>query len=197
MFIHTVSTYTFLSWLSGIAMKEKASILNENDIERILKRISHEIIERNKGSKNLVFIGIQKRGVPLAERIAKNIEELEKNDLKIGRLDITFYRDDVGSKIKPVIEITDIPFEIDDKDIILVDDVLFTGRTIRASLDAIIDFGRPKTIQLVVLVDRGHRELPIRADYVGKNIPTSRDEFVEVRLKEIDRVDMVKICEKE
>jgi len=179
------------------AMKEKASILNENDIERILKRISHEIIERNKGSKNLVFIGIQKRGVPLAERIAKNIEELEKNDLKIGRLDITFYRDDVASKIKPVIEITDIPFEIDDKDIILVDDVLFTGRTIRASLDAIIDFGRPKTIQLVVLVDRGHRELPIRADYVGKNIPTARDEFVEVKLKEIDRVDMVTICEAE
>ena len=183
--------------IHGIAMKEKASILNENDIERILKRISHEIIERNKGSKNLVFIGIQKRGVPLAVRIAKNIEELEKNDLKIGRLDITFYRDDVGSKIKPAIEITDIPFEIDDKDIILVDDVLFTGRTIRASLDAIIDFGRPKTIQLVVLVDRGHRELPIRADYVGKNIPTARDEFVEVRLKEMDGIDRVTICQAE
>jgi pyrimidine operon attenuation protein / uracil phosphoribosyltransferase len=180
-----------------IAMKEKALILNENDIERILKRISHEIIERNKGSKNLVFIGIQKRGVPLAGRIAKNIEELEKSDLKIGKLDITFYRDDVGSKIKPAVEITDIPFEIDDKDIILVDDVLFTGRTIRASLDAIIDFGRPKTIQLVVLVDRGHRELPIRADYVGKNIPTASDEFVEVRLKEIDRDDMVTICQSE
>jgi pyrimidine operon attenuation protein / uracil phosphoribosyltransferase len=178
-------------------MKEKASILNDNDIERILKRISHEIIERNKGSQNLVFIGIQKRGVPLAERIAKNIGELEKNDFKIGRLDITFYRDDVGSKIKPVIEITDIPFEIDGKDIMLVDDVLFTGRTIRASLDAIIDFGRPKTIQLVVLVDRGHRELPIRADYVGKNIPTARDEFVEVRLKEIDGIDMVTICQEE
>ncbi len=178
-------------------MKEKALILNDNDIERILKRISHEIIERNKGSENLVFIGIQKRGVPLAERIAKNIEELEKNGLKIGKLDITFYRDDVGSKIKPVIDITDIPFEIDDKDIILVDDVLFTGRTIRASLDAIIDFGRPKTIQLVVLVDRGHRELPIRADYVGKNIPTSRDEFVEVKLKEIDKIDMVTICQSE
>lgn len=178
-------------------MKEKSLILNDNDIERILKRISHEIIERNKGSENLVFIGIQKRGVPLAERIAKNIEDLEKNDLKIGKLDITFYRDDVGSKIKPVIEITDIPFEIYDKDIILVDDVLFTGRTIRASLDAIIDFGRPKTIQLVVLVDRGHRELPIRADYVGKNIPTSRDEFVEVKLKEIDEIDMVTICKSE
>ena len=174
-------------------MKEKALILNENDIERILKRISHEIIERNKGSKNLVFIGIQKRGVPLAARLARNIKELEKNDLKIGSLDITLYRDDVGIKIKPVIEITDIPFEIDGKDIILVDDVLFTGRTIRASLDAIIDFGRPKTIQLVVLLDRGHRELPIRADYVGKNIPTSIDEFVEVRLKESDGVDMVTI----
>ena len=176
-------------------MKEKALLLNENDIERILKRISHEIIERNKGSENLVFIGIQKRGVPVAERIAKNIEKLEKNDLKVGKLDITFYRDDVASKLKPVIEITDIPFKIDDKDIILVDDVLYTGRTIRASLDAIIDFGRPKTIQLVVLVDRGHRELPIRADYVGKNIPTARNESVEVKLKETDGVDMVMIWE--
>src|SRR4030042_4461120 len=189
--------FIFLIMISRIAMKEKAFILNENDIERILKRISHEIIERNKGSKNLVFIGIQKRGVPLAERIAKNIEELEKNDLKIGRLDITFYRDDIGSKIKPLVEITDIPFKIDDKDIILVDDVLFTGRTIRASLDAIIDFGRPKTIQLVVLVDRGHRELPIRADYVGKNIPTARNESVEVKLKEINGIDMVTICQSE
>ncbi len=177
-------------------MKEKALILNDSDIERILKRISHEILERNKGSKNLVFIGIQKRGVPLAERIAKNISELEKNEIKIGKLDITFYRDDIGKKIKSEVQITDIPFEIDDKDIVLVDDVLFTGRTIRASLDAIIDFGRPKTIQLVVLVDRGHRELPIRADYAGKNIPTSLNEFVEVKLKETDGTDKVTIYER-
>ena len=177
-------------------MKEKALILNDSDIERILKRISHEILEKNKGSKNLVFIGIQKRGVPLAERIAKNIEELENSEIKIGKLDITFYRDDIGKKIKPEVQITDIPFEIDDKDIVLVDDVLFTGRTIRASLDAIIDFGRPKTIQLVVLVDRGHRELPIRADYVGKNIPTSLNEFVEVKLNETDGTDKVTIYER-
>ncbi len=177
-------------------MKEKALILNDSDIERILKRISHEILEKNKGSKNIVFIGIQKRGVPLAERIAKNIFELEKNEIKIGKLDITFYRDDIGKKIKPEVQITDIPFEIDDKNIILVDDVLFTGRTIRASLDAIIDFGRPKTIQLVVLVDRGHRELPVRADYVGKNIPTSLNEFVEVKLSETDGTDKVTIYER-
>jgi pyrimidine operon attenuation protein/uracil phosphoribosyltransferase len=177
-------------------LKEKALILNEIDIDRVLKRISHEILERNKGSKNLVFIGIQKRGVPLAKRISKSIDDLEKSNIKVGKLDITFYRDDIGKKIKPEVEITDIPFEIVDKDIILVDDVLYTGRTIRASLDAIIDFGRPKSIQLVVLIDRGHRELPIRADYVGKNIPTSEDEFVDVKLKEVDSIDRVTICEK-
>lgn len=176
-------------------MREKALILNENDIARIIKRISHEILERNKGCENLVFIGIQKRGVPLARRIAKNIEELEDIRLQVGKLDITFYRDDVGQRIKPDIQITDIPFDIKDRDVILVDDVLFTGRTIRAALDAIIDFGRPKSIQLVVLIDRGHRELPIRADYVGKNLPTSLSEFVEVKLKEIDGVDRVAICE--
>ncbi|MBC7333481.1 MAG: bifunctional pyr operon transcriptional regulator/uracil phosphoribosyltransferase PyrR [Actinobacteria bacterium] len=176
-------------------MREKALILNENDIARIIKRISHEILERNKGCENLVFIGIQKRGVPLARRIAKNIEELEDIRLEVGKLDITFYRDDVGQRIKPDIQITDIPFDIKDRDVILVDDVLFTGRTIRAALDAIIDFGRPKSIQLVVLIDRGHRELPIRADYVGKNLPTSLSEFVEVKLKEIDGVDRVAICE--
>jgi pyrimidine operon attenuation protein / uracil phosphoribosyltransferase len=176
-------------------MKEKSLILSESDIERILKRISHEIIERNKGSQNLVFIGIQKRGVPLAERIAKNIALLEDNEINIGKLDITFYRDDISKKILPQIQMTDIPFKIDERDIILIDDVLFTGRTIRAALDAIIDFGRPKTIQLVVLIDRGHRELPIRADYVGKNIPTSANEFVEVKLQETDKEDKVTLCE--
>jgi pyrimidine operon attenuation protein / uracil phosphoribosyltransferase len=176
-------------------MKEKSLILNEGDIERILKRISHEIIERNKGSQNLVFIGIQKRGVPLAERIAKNITLLEESEISIGKLDITFYRDDISKKILPQIQMTDIPFKIDEKDIILIDDVLYTGRTIRAALDAIIDFGRPKTIQLVVLIDRGHRELPIRADYVGKNIPTSVNEFVEVKLRETDKEDNVTLCE--
>ncbi|OQA22042.1 MAG: Bifunctional protein PyrR [Actinobacteria bacterium ADurb.Bin346] len=174
-------------------MKEKALILNEADIDRILKRIAHEILEKNKGSKNLVFIGIRKRGVPLAERIAKNIRELEGTDIDTGKLDITFYRDDVAKRVTPDVEITDIPFAIDGKDVILVDDVLFTGRTIRASLDAITDFGRPRTIQLVVLIDRGHRELPIRADYVGKNIPTSLNESIEVSLIETDDKDSVKI----
>ncbi|MBM3710588.1 MAG: bifunctional pyr operon transcriptional regulator/uracil phosphoribosyltransferase PyrR [Actinobacteria bacterium] len=178
-------------------MKEKALILNDIDIDRILKRISHEIIEQNKGSNNLVFIGIQKRGIPLAGRIAKNISELENIKLEVGKLDITFYRDDLLKRVKPKVEITDIPFNIDDKDVVLVDDVLFTGRTIRASLDALIDMGRPKTIQLVVLIDRGHRELPIKADYVGKNIPTSLNEFIEVNLAEIDGKDSVKICEKD
>ncbi|MBM3707506.1 MAG: bifunctional pyr operon transcriptional regulator/uracil phosphoribosyltransferase PyrR [Actinobacteria bacterium] len=178
-------------------MKEKALILNDIDIDRILKRISHEIIERNKGSNNLVFIGIQKRGIPLALRIAKNISELENIKLEVGKLDITFYRDDLLKRVKPKVEITDIPFNIDDKDVVLVDDVLFTGRTIRASLDALIDMGRPKTIQLVVLIDRGHRELPIKADYVGKNIPTSLNEFIEVNLVEIDGKDSVTICEKD
>jgi pyrimidine operon attenuation protein/uracil phosphoribosyltransferase len=176
-------------------MKEKALILNESDIDRILKRISHEILERNKGAKNLVFVGIQKRGVPLARRIANNIKELEGTEMFAGKLDISFYRDDVAKRVKPNVEITDIPFVIDGKDVILVDDVLFTGRTIRASLDALTDFGRPRTIQLVVLIDRGHRELPIRADYVGKNMPTSLNERIEVSLKETDGKDSVTIYE--
>jgi pyrimidine operon attenuation protein/uracil phosphoribosyltransferase len=178
-------------------MKEKALILNEIDIERVLKRISHEILEKNKGSKNLVFIGIQKRGVPLASRIARNIEEIEGFISVIGKLDITFYRDDIAKKINPEVETTDLPFDVDDMDVILVDDVLFTGRTVRAALDAIIDFGRPRTIQLVVLIDRGHRQLPIRADYVGKNIPTALNETILVQLEETDGKDRVTICESE
>lgn len=175
-------------------MREKTTVLNSEDIERIIKRISHEIIERNKGSENIIFIGIQKRGVPLAKRIKENIESLFNSEIKLGKLDISFYRDDVSEKIKPDVDITDMLFEIKGKDIILVDDVLFTGRTIRSALDAIMDFGRPKSIQLVVLIDRGHRELPIRADYVGKNIPTSLNEFVEVKLSEVDNEDKVSIC---
>jgi pyrimidine operon attenuation protein/uracil phosphoribosyltransferase len=177
-------------------MMQKAFILNDADIERILKRISHEILERNRGSKNLCFIGIQKRGVPLAQRIAKNIRALEGVESEVGKLDITFYRDDYAKRVKPKVGVTDISFGIDERDIILVDDVLFTGRTIRAALDALIDFGRPKTIQLVVLIDRGHRELPIRADYVGKNIPTSLSESIEVSLTETDgQEDSVSILE--
>ncbi len=177
-----------------MSIREKALVMGPEDIVRVLKRISHEILERNKGCSNLVFIGIQKRGIPLAKRIVDNIKTLEHEGVPIGKLDITFYRDDVGDNIKSDIQITDIPFDIKDKDIILVDDVLFTGRTIRAALDAIIDMGRPRTIQLVVLIDRGHRELPIRADYVGKNIPTSLDEFIDVKVRETDGSDRVTIC---
>ncbi len=178
-------------------MIEKAQILSENDIDRVIKRISHEILERNKGPESLVFIGLQKRGVPLAKRIAENIEKFEGTEVKTGKLDITFYRDDIGQNIKPTAQITDISFDIEGKNVILVDDVLYTGRTVRAALDAIIDFGRPRSIQLVVLIDRGHRELPIRADYVGKNLPTSVNESVEVRFKETDGVDSVTLAEKE
>ncbi len=178
-------------------MQEKAQILSENDIDRVIKRISHEILERNRGSESLVFIGLQKRGVPLAKRIAENIKNFEGTKIETGKLDITFYRDDIGKNIKPIAQITDISFDIEGKNVILVDDVLYTGRTVRAALDAIIDFGRPKSIQLVVLIDRGHRELPIRADYVGKNLPTSHNESVEVKLKETDGEDSVTLVEGE
>ena len=178
-------------------MKEKAQILSEIDIDRVIKRISHEILERNRGSESLVFIGLQKRGVPLAKRIAENIKKFEGTEIKTGKLDITFYRDDIGKNIKPTAQITDISFDIEGKNVILVDDVLYTGRTVRAALDAIIDFGRPRSIQLVVLVDRGHRELPIRADYVGKNLPTSQNESVDVKLKETDGEDSVTLAEGE
>ena len=143
----------------------------------------------------MVFIGIKKRGVHLAARIAKNIYELEGYDNEIGKLDITFYRDDIAKKINPQVEKTDLPFDVDDRDVVLVDDVLFTGRTVRAALDAIIGFGRPSSIQLVVLIDRGHRQLPIRADYVGKNIPTALNETILVQLAETDGKDRVTICE--
>ncbi len=182
--------------MRGSLMAEKANILNSSDLDRVIKRISHEILEKNRGSENLVIIGLQKKGVPLGRRIARNIEALEKRKIGFGKLDISFYRDDFGRKIKSDIEKTEIDFDVTDKNVILVDDVLFTGRTIRAALDAIIDLGRPRSIQLVVLIDRGHRELPIRADYVGKNLPTSRNEMVEVRLDETDGRDSVILVEK-
>ncbi|TET49890.1 MAG: bifunctional pyr operon transcriptional regulator/uracil phosphoribosyltransferase PyrR [Actinomycetota bacterium] len=178
-------------------MIEKAVILSPADVDRVIKRISHEILERNKGSGNLAIIGLRKRGVPLARRIGEKIEALEGRKVPFGMLDISLYRDDFGQKIKSEIGRTEIDFDVADKNVILVDDVLFTGRTIRAALDAIIDLGRPKSIQLVVLIDRGHRELPIRADYVGKNLPTSRNEMVEVKLKETDGEDGVILVEKD
>ena len=167
-------------------------ILDDQDIRRAIVRIAHEIVERNHGSDGLVFIGIHTRGVPLAKRIVAAISEFESTSPSVGALDITLHRDDITSRDEnPTLRYTDIPADFEEKRIILVDDVLFTGRTIRAAMDTLIDFGRPKSIQLVVLIDRGHRELPIRADYVGKNLPTATHEDVAVRLKEIDGVDEV------
>ncbi len=169
-------------------------VMTSEDIRRTLARITHEIIERNKSLDHLLLVGMHTRGVPLALRIAANIRNFEGVEVPVGTLDISFYRDDLASlDIKPVLHHTDIPTSVDDKSIVLVDDVLYTGRSIRAAMDAIIDLGRPKSIQLAVLIDRGHRELPIRADYVGKNLPSSRDEEIEVRLKEIDGTDEVVI----
>jgi pyrimidine operon attenuation protein/uracil phosphoribosyltransferase len=178
-----------------IAM-EKAKIMDESSIMRAITRIAHEIIEKNKGIENLALIGIQRRGVPLAQRIAKKIAEVEGKEVPVGILDITFYRDDLSLMAEhPVLNGTEIDFVINDKLIVLVDDVLYTGRTVRAAIDALMDIGRPEAIQLAILIDRGHRELPIRADYVGKNVPTSRKEEVQVKMKEIDDTDAVVICD--
>jgi pyrimidine operon attenuation protein/uracil phosphoribosyltransferase len=167
------------------------NILDSHDITRVIRRMAHEIIEKNKGTGNLCLVGIQKGGVTLANRLASQIDLIENANIEVGTLDISFYRDDVNTKIEqPVVERTEIPCNIDDKAVVLVDDVLFTGRSIRAAMDALIDFGRPANIQLAVLIDRGHRELPIRADYAGKNIPTSFDERIEVTLEENGGNDM-------
>jgi len=170
-----------------------ADILNSDEIFRVLTRISHEILERNKGAKELVLVGIQTGGVYLAQRLAHRIGKIEGTPPpQTGALDITLYRDDLAArKAYPKLKKTDIPFDMNDCKVILVDDVLFTGRTIRAAMDSLIDLGRPKEIQLAVLIDRGHRELPIRADYVGKNLPTAFDEKVEVRLEEAGEADRV------
>lgn len=160
-------------------------ILNSEEIDRVISRIAYEIIEKNKGTKDLCLIGIQRGGVELARRIAEKIENFEKARVPLGTLDISLYRDDLSiRKEAPQVRKTDIPFDITDKKVVLVDDVLYTGRSIRAALDALMDVGRPAEIQLAVLIDRGHRELPIYAQYVGRTVPTSRDETVEVRLKE-------------
>jgi pyrimidine operon attenuation protein/uracil phosphoribosyltransferase len=172
-------------------------LMNKNDIDRALTRIAHEIIEKNKGTEKLCLVGIQRGGVHLAKRLASKIKLIEKKDIPVGSLDIAFYRDDLNiRKEQPIVRRTEVPFEVTDLKIILVDDVLFTGRSIRAALDALMDLGRPAIIQLVVLIDRGHRELPIKSDYVGKNIPTSLSETVEVNLVEEgveDRVILKKL----
>ncbi|MFH1846100.1 MAG: bifunctional pyr operon transcriptional regulator/uracil phosphoribosyltransferase PyrR [Candidatus Omnitrophota bacterium] len=175
-------------------MKEriKAQALDSEGIKRILQRISHEILEKNQGVENLAVIGIRSRGAFLAKRIAENLKKIEKKQVPVGAMDITLYRDDLTEIAEqPVLRSTEIEFDITGKRIILVDDVLFTGRTVRCALDELIDFGRPANIQLAVLIDRGHRELPIRPDFVGKNIPTSKKESVEVRLKETDDTEEV------
>jgi pyrimidine operon attenuation protein/uracil phosphoribosyltransferase len=174
-------------------MPEKI-IMTSGDIRRTLARIAHEVIERNKSTEHLILVGMHTRGVPLARRLANNIEDFEQSKIPIGTLDISPYRDDLSSlELRPVVQRTDIPENTDGKSIVLVDDVLYTGRSIRAAMDALIDLGRPQSIQLAVLVDRGHREMPIRADYVGKNIPSARHEDIQVRLVETDGVDEVVI----
>jgi pyrimidine operon attenuation protein / uracil phosphoribosyltransferase len=181
-----------------LPMKEKAKILDQETTARSLMRIAHEIVEKNKGTQDLCLVGIRTRGVFLAGRLAANIKAIENKEIPVGTLDITLYRDDLTLiAAHPVVHKTEIEFDITGKNVVLVDDVLYSGRTIRAALDALIDLGRPHTIQLAVLVDRGHRELPIRPDYVGKNIPTAKNETVEVRLAEAEGKDEVVIIEKE
>ncbi len=176
-------------------MSEK-TLMSPVDMDRALVRVAHEIVERNKGAEHLVLVGMQTRGVPLAHRLMNTIKKLEGITIPVGSLNISLYRDDLSSlELKPIVHRTDIPTDITDKHVVLVDDVFYTGRSIRAAMDAIMDIGRPRTIQLAVLVDRGHRELPIRADYVGKNVPTSTFEEIKVQVTEIDGEDKVTILQ--
>jgi len=178
----------------AMQVREKAQIMDGAAIQRVLTRVAHEIVEKNKGTADLVLIGLRSRGVDLARRLSQRLKEIDGVDVPVGALDITLYRDDLGKGgPQPAVRRTEIPFSIENKKVILVDDVLYTGRTIRAAMDGLMDLGRPRTIQLAVLVDRGHRELPIRADYVGKNVPTARTEQVQVMLQEEDGVDRVVI----
>lgn len=172
----------------------KRPIMSAEEMRRALMRLAHEVLERNAGAQELALVGIRARGVPLAQRLSRMIAEIEGTEVPVGALDITLYRDDLAIRPDhPVVRRTEIPFSVDGLSIVLVDDVLYTGRTVRAALDALMDLGRPRRIQLAVLIDRGHRELPIRADFVGKNVPTARDEEVLVHLQEADGVDEVLI----
>jgi pyrimidine operon attenuation protein/uracil phosphoribosyltransferase len=176
--------------------RNKAKLITKDDLRRIITRLAHEIVEKNRGTKDLVIIGLHTRGAYLAARISKKISEIEEVEVPTGYLDVTFYRDDFRTRFKqPEVQVTNISFQIDEKNVVLVDDVLFTGRTIRAALDALMDFGRPNRISLAVLVDRGHRELPIKPDFVGKNIPTSIGEEVRVKISEVDEEDSVYLVE--
>ncbi len=177
-------------------VKVKAKVIDQEGLKRTISRLALEIVERNHGVANIAVVGVRTRGAFIAERVVKRIQETEKHKVPFGILDITLYRDDFRKRLRqPLVQVTDIPFEINDIHVILVDDVLFTGRTSRAALDALMDFGRPSSIQLAVLVDRGHRELPIHADYIGKSIPTSIGEEVQVRLMETDGEDCVLLVE--
>lgn len=177
-------------------MRIKSKIADKEGLDRIITRIAHEILEKNKGSKNLVLIGMRTRGEFLAKRLRDKLLAIEGIELPLGVLDVTLYRDDFRKRIKqPQVSVSDITFDINEKDVILVDDVLYTGRTVRSALNAIMDLGRPSSIQLCILVDRGHRELPIRADYVGKNIPTSQNEEIKLKVVEVDGEDAIYLIE--
>ena len=177
-------------------LREKGRLMSASEIERTLVRLAHEIVERNNGSENLGLVGIKRRGVPLAQRLGKIIEGIEKTHVDTGVLDISFYRDDLSTKDKkPVVEKGEIGFDVEGRDIILMDDVLYTGRTIRAAMDALFDHGRPKSVQLLVLTDRGHRELPVEARFIGRIVPTSSREIIEVKLREIDNDEQVLLVE--
>jgi pyrimidine operon attenuation protein/uracil phosphoribosyltransferase len=179
-----------------MVIRDKARIMDSDDIARAITRIAHEIMEKNRGSQGIVLVGIRTRGIPLARRIAEIMKGIEGGTVPVGLLDITLYRDDLQMVGKqPVVGKTEMPEDVEDKVVVLVDDVLFTGRTIRAAMDEIMDFGRPKAVRLAVLIDRGHRELPIRADYVGKNVPTSARETISVKLRETDGEDAVSVQE--
>lgn len=177
-------------------MNVKAKVIDEVGLSRTVTRLAHEILEKNKGSENIVLVGMRTRGEFLANRIKQKIEEIDQSEVFLGVLDVTLYRDDFRTRLKqPEVSVTDISFDINEKDVVLIDDVLYTGRTVRAALDALMDLGRPSSIQFCVLVDRGHREMPIVADFVGKNIPTSINEEVKVRMKEVDDEDAVYLVE--
>ncbi len=180
-------------------MTQATVLLDEQAVRRALTRIAHEIIERNKGIEECVLVGIKTRGIYIANRLARRIEEIEGSKIGVGEVDITLYRDDLSlknEKMEPLLKGTSFPFDVNEKKVILIDDVLYTGRTVRAALDAIMDIGRPAQIQLAVLIDRGHRELPIRPDYIGKNVPTSKSEIIVVKLTEVDKLDEVTIEQK-
>jgi pyrimidine operon attenuation protein/uracil phosphoribosyltransferase len=180
-----------------VGVREKHQLMTESEIDRTLVRLAHEIVERHNGVEGLVFVGIRRRGVPLASRLAEKIAQIEKKSTPVGILDITFYRDDLSTvDLKPVVQKSNLAFSVEGKDVILTDDVLYTGRTTRAALDALLASGRPRRVELCVLIDRGHRELPIQANYIGRVVQTTDTEVIEVRLKEVDDEERVMMCEK-